>query len=87
MLVNSDRDLYLINRILSSRGHLSNQTCYELLNECISDKNRYIVLSHISEDCNCDECLYEEIIDKLKYKIKGEILMARQHEAIRLIEI
>lgn len=87
MLVNSDRDIYLINRILSATGHLSNQACYELLNEVISSNNKYIVLAHISEDCNSDECLYSEIINKLNNRFKGEILIARQHEAIKVIEL
>ena len=87
MLVNSNREVYLINRILSANGHLSNQACYELLNEVLTDKNKYVVLSHVSEDCNCDECLYDEIINKLYIKYKGEILIARQHEAIKIIDL
>ena len=87
MLVNSDRDLFLINRILSTKGHLSNQACFDLLNESISDKIKHIILAHISEDCNTDECLYNEIINKLIVKYKGEIFIARQHEAMKIIEL
>jgi len=87
MLVNSDRDMFLINRILSIKGHLSNKACYDLLKETICDYNKYVILAHVSEDCNCDDCLYEEIINKIKSKFKGEILIARQNEALKLIEL
>lgn len=87
MLVNSDRDLYLINRILSTKGHLSNQACFDLLNECLSNRVKYVILAHVSEDCNCDECLYNEIINKIINKYKGEISIARQYEAMKVIEL
>lgn len=87
MLVNSDRDIHLINRILSAKGHLSNQACFELLNEVLTDRCKYLILAHVSEDCNCDECLYDEIINKLANKYKGEILIARQHEALKVIDL
>lgn len=87
MLINSDRDIYLINRILSAKGHLSNQVCFEILNEYLTSKTKYVILAHISEDCNNDECLDVEIISKLKDKYEGEILIARQREAIKVIEL
>ena len=87
MLINSDRDIYLINRILSAKGHLSNQVCFELLNEYLTNQTKYVILAHVSEDCNNDECLENEIIMKLKGKYEGEILIARQKEAIQVIEL
>ncbi len=87
MLINSNRDQRLIKRILSVKGHLSNQSCYELLKDEVNEHNKYIVLAHVSEDCNCDECLYEEVINKLKLIYQGEILIARQHEALKMIEL
>ncbi len=89
MLINSDRDIRLINRILSTSGHLSNQVCFELLRETLSDQNKYIILGHVSEDCNSLNCLNEEIITKI-YKLnnfKGEIIVASQNEATKIIEI
>ena len=87
MLINSKREQFLIKRILSPNGHLSNQACYELLKDNLGDKVKYLVLAHISEDCNCDECLYEEVINKLNKDYKGEILIARQYEATKVIEV
>lgn len=85
MLINSDRDPRLINRILSTSGHLSNQVCFDILNETLTDRVKYIILGHISEDCNSLHCLNEDIINKL-YNYKGEIIVASQNEATKIIE-
>lgn len=87
MLINSKREQFLIRRILSPKGHLSNQSCFELLKDTLTEKQKYVILAHISEDCNCDDCLYEEVIEKLEDFYKGEILIARQNEAIKMIEL
>lgn len=85
MLQNSNRDYFLINRILSPQGHMSNKACYELLNEVLTDKNKCIILSHVSEDCNSNECLETDIINKLT-DYKGEIIIAEQNNATKIIE-
>lgn len=87
MLINSKREQFLIKRILSPKGHLSNQACFEVLNKTLTEKQKYVILAHVSEDCNCDECLYEEVIYKLENVYKGEFLIARQNEAIKMIEL
>mgnify|MGYP003289305695 CR=1 FL=1 len=85
MLINSDRDPRLINRILSTSGHLSNQVCFEVLNETLTNKVKYVILGHISEDCNSLHCLNEEIINKLN-NYQGEIIVSSQNEATKIIE-
>lgn len=85
MLVNSGRDPRLINRILSTSGHLSNQVCYEVLSETLNNKVKYVILGHISEDCNCLKCINEDIITKLG-GYEGEIIIASQIEATKIIE-
>ena len=87
MLINSKREQFLIKRILSPKGHLSNQACFEVLYKTLTVKQKYVILAHVSEDCNCDECLYEEVINKLENTYKGEILIARQNEALKMIEL
>ena len=87
ILLGSDRHWALKQRILSVTGHLSNQDCCELLENMDVTKHKYIVLAHISEDCNSDEAIYDEIISKLEATFKGEILIARQREALKIIEI
>ncbi len=87
MLINSDRDYTLKNRILSSQGHLSNDTCYEILKEVLQKENKLktIVLAHVSEDCNSDSCIYNDVISKLHFE--GKILIARQREALEVINL
>lgn len=85
MLQNSNRGYSLIYRILSPNGHMSNQACYELLSEELTDRTKITVLAHVSQDCNCDKCLHEEIIDKLDNKYK--IIIARQKEATDVFEV
>lgn len=85
-LLNSNRDYNLINRILSPEGHISNQRCYEILTNVLTEKNKYVILAHISEDCNSEQCIYEDIINRL-YNFKGEFMIASQTEASKVIEL
>lgn len=86
-LIGSNRHWVLKQRILSERGHLSNQDCYELLDVVSPSIHKCIILAHVSEDCNSDEAIYMEVISKLTPNFKGEILIARQKEAIKIFEI
>ena len=56
-LLNSNRHWTLKQRILSERGHLSNQDCFELLEVIGPSIHKYIILAHVSEDCNSDEAI------------------------------
>ncbi len=86
MLLNSNREVRLIQRILGTEGHISNNKCYEILSKVLTDKNKYVILAHVSEDCNSEQCLYEDIINKL-YNYKGKIIIANQHIACDVIEV
>ncbi|MBQ4060626.1 MAG: MBL fold metallo-hydrolase [Bacilli bacterium] len=86
MLLNSKREMHLIQRILSTQGHISNNKCYEILSKVLTDKNKYVILAHVSEDCNSDQCLHNDIINKL-YNYKGEIIIAKQFEACKVINL
>lgn len=86
MLLNSNRDYHLINRILSPEGHISNQKCYEILSNVLTNDNKYVILAHVSEDCNTEQCLYEDIINKL-YNFKGKMLIALQDRALEVITL
>ena len=52
MLFNSDRPNYLIQRIISDKGHLSNKECGYYLSQIVSKRTKEVVLGHISQDCN-----------------------------------
>ncbi len=86
MLKESSRPPELIARILSPRGHMSNYICYQVL-EKIADNIDTIVLAHVSRECNSMECLARDVINPLKERYKGRIVVASQDEATELIEI
>lgn len=52
MLLNSNRAIFLKQRILSERGHLSNEECYAVLTKALSANTKKIALCHLSEECN-----------------------------------
>lgn len=52
MLYESKRPDYLIRRIISDTGHLSNYDCSYYLSNLISKDTREVVLCHLSDECN-----------------------------------
>ena len=55
MLYESKRSEYLIRRIISDKGHLSNTDSAYYLSIFIGDKTKEVVLSHLSSECNTEE--------------------------------
>lgn len=86
MLMNSGRPQFLINRILSENGHLSNEQCVFALKNFITEKNKEIYLAHISEDCNEYE-LAEEVCRKALTDKKVNINVAYQYEESNIIDL
>jgi phosphoribosyl 1,2-cyclic phosphodiesterase len=66
MLMNGKYPHYLKHRILSDKGHLSNEACSKYLSELIGDNTKYIVLAHLSEENNTPEKALEELNNKIK---------------------
>lgn len=52
MLINSDRDWRLKQRILGRSGHLSNDQAADLLAQVATPALRHLVPAHLSEECN-----------------------------------
>jgi len=52
LLLRSSRPPAIQHRILSRRGHLSNQDAVALLPELLGPATRHLVLAHLSEECN-----------------------------------
>lgn len=75
LLLASDRSWYLKKRIMSNKGHLSNQDTKKYLDLIVWDHDCEIVLAHISQDVNSDECL-KRVFRDYKFKI------ARQFEIV-----
>lgn len=87
MLQESKRQPHLIRRILSVKGHMSNHITCSILESILTENNKNVILAHVSEDCNNDEMLHEEIIDKLKDRFSAKLIIARQREALELMEV
>ncbi len=56
---------YLKRRILSEKGHLSNETCGQLLCRILHDSIREIFLGHLSRENNYEALAYETVCDEV----------------------
>ncbi|MCQ2334889.1 MAG: MBL fold metallo-hydrolase [Paludibacteraceae bacterium] len=66
MLLNGPYPTYLKQRILSPRGHQSNDVCGEMLAENFHDGIRHVFLCHLSEDNNTPERAGEVVKEYLE---------------------
>jgi phosphoribosyl 1,2-cyclic phosphodiesterase len=55
MLYESKRPDYLIRRIISDTGHLSNTDSAYYLSNLIGNQTKEVVLAHLSDECNTPE--------------------------------
>lgn len=79
LLLASSRSWYLKQRIMSSKGHLSNQMVRQYLDEIVGDKTKDIILAHISQEVNNIESISRVFKD---YNI---VRIAKQYEIIGYI--
>lgn len=86
MLMDGPYPRFLKERVISDRGHLSNNTTAKYLRKIIGQNTKYIILAHLSEVNNTEDLAMEasrkEIPDQ---NIK--IIIAKQHEPIPMIEV
>lgn len=76
MLRNGSYPIYLKERILSQKGHLSNDACLEILNEVLVGENERVLLAHLSKENNLPQLAYKIIHDGLKrsgYDVDKEV--------------
>lgn len=66
MLRNGPYPEWLVKRIASTVGHLSNKDCADLVSEAVSPQLRTVVLAHISEENNTPRLAFETMKDKVK---------------------
>ncbi len=91
MLLESGRPWLLKRRILDDTGHLSNEDSANLMLNIIGERTKYIILAHLSEECNLEEhalnaynkAFYDEGIDINSYRI----LIAKQNQSIEQITL
>ena len=66
MLQNSSYSFELRKRILSDKGHLSNEDSAKYLAKYIGNNTKYILLAHLSEENNTKELAYNTLKNKLE---------------------
>jgi len=86
MLMDGPYPRFLKERVISDQGHLSNTTTAKYLKKIVGEKTKYIVLAHLSEKNNTEdkalEAIKEQELDK-----NIEVLIARQYEETKMIEV
>lgn len=89
MLMNGPYPYYLKQRVLSDKGHLSNNTTANYLKVLVGDNTKNILLAHLSEKNNTEEKALEATLEKLKEINKDNInvFIAGQDEESPLIEV
>lgn len=68
MLMVGHYPYYLKQRILGSRGHLSNETSAGLISKLLSSKLRHVFLAHLSKENNYEELAFETVCCELTHQ-------------------
>ena len=89
MLKNGPYPYFLQQRVLSDKGHLSNEQASNYLSKIVGKNTKTIVLAHLSEKNNNPEKALETLNHKFEeHNIKiNDIIVAKQNEPTRVIEI
>jgi phosphoribosyl 1,2-cyclic phosphodiesterase len=89
LLMNSKYPHYLKQRILSDKGHLSNNDCSRYLSKIIGKRTKYIILAHLSEENNREQIALNCLINTLEKNNKkiDNIFIAKQDIILEKIEI
>ena len=87
MLKNSKRPWPLIQRILSKNGHLSNVQCCEYIKNFNYQYVKTLILSHVSEECNDEKYILNEVNKTFDNKLPCKLYIAKQHEPLEIIEV
>jgi phosphoribosyl 1,2-cyclic phosphodiesterase len=66
MLHNGRYPEYLKRRILSDKGHLSNQDCSDFVSQLVNLGTKQFVLSHLSQNNNYPELAFSSVVNGLK---------------------
>lgn len=91
MLMNGKYPYHLKQRILGSRGHLSNEDASQYLTSFIGSKTKDIILIHLSEENNKETIALETLEHNLSNSDKEysniNIIISKQTERTELIEV
>ena len=88
MLMEGPYPYILKQRVLSDKGHLSNELAGEYLSQLIGINTKKVVLAHLSETNNRHEIAFNTIKDIIGDKFTNiELLVASQDESLDLGEV
>lgn len=73
MLRQCNRPWEVKQRILSKRGHMSNEAALDFLCELVHDDLRAVVLAHVSQEANCGKTLSAMVTGRLRHIGRGDI--------------
>ena len=65
MLMQTNRPIYLKQRIINDYGHLNNEDCAYILQEVMGERTKEIVLAHISQEGNTRSQAYHVLENEL----------------------
>lgn len=86
MLMATHRPMMLKRRILSTKGHLSNEQSAMYMIKCLGENTKEIILAHLSEEANCPEVAlqtYKKVFEDAKIATdKIRICCANQHYSV-----
>lgn len=89
MLMNGPYPFILKQRILSDKGHLSNEATANILLKLVGSRTKYIFLAHISEHNNTKELALKTVTDKLD-EINfnhDNIILTDQYISLEMVEV
>ena len=86
MLMATNRPIFLKKRILSTKGHLSNEQSATYMSKCIGEKTKEIVLAHLSEEAN-DPIValetYKKVFEEANISLDNiKLYCANQHYSV-----
>lgn len=87
----SRRPWHLIRRVLSDKGHLSNQQAAAFLEEVVHRSERpprYLVQLHLSEECNRPEMAAEAVLPIVqRYNLSLQVVTAPRNEPTPVLSL
>ena len=86
MLMDGPYPRFLKERVISDKGHLSNNTTAKYLQKIIGQNTKYILLAHLSEKNNTEELALNAVKNMIN-RDDIEILIAKQDEESMMIEV
>ncbi|MBE6159512.1 MAG: MBL fold metallo-hydrolase [Lactobacillales bacterium] len=84
MLQDGKYPYHLKQRVLSDKGHLSNEMCSKYLKEYIGKDTKKIILIHLSHENNSEEIALKTLQENLEFK---DVIISKQDESTELVEI